>query len=328
MDKRVNGVLLLPVTPFFDFYCMYMYVNMDINLLWCYLQVDVFIGGEQKQYRKQQLMMIPYFRALFRFYGDTEKRTVSIAASHPFLSHLILSSLISYHLYQNLPTDAGQVALIMRAADYLGDVWAVRHFSREYCLKPESLLVVLPFKRQKTMIMDTFRRLEHVLKKFHRGNCCPCDECVDETTCKQMHPLLDTTQQPHLHLACCNNLVHEHCLQTVQSPLCPSCNTPWRSLPCCVCRHHILPNDGSVYTNYRQFVNGLHYRTKCCGADMHPDCFDVFSGPCTICQAEWDSDRRPVLQNKEATEHVFITRSVRKNLQYRREGTHYFFQPD
>ena len=72
---------------------------------------------------KSDLMMFPYFRACFQFNGDN--RPVHITELEPL--HLILNhDLIQYIIdYKKgcLPSHPGTIALMIRAADYLGDVW-------------------------------------------------------------------------------------------------------------------------------------------------------------------------------------------------------------
>ena len=87
----------------------------------------------------------------------------------------------------------------------------------------------------------------------------------------------------------------------------------------------LLPNV-TVPKTYLAFINGVEYRTKCCKADLHPQCFDHVSGPCLVCQVEWNRDRQPITENRGGAEYVFLTRTIRLNKKHRREGTPCFLR--
>ena len=67
------------------------------------------------------------------------------------------------------------------------------------------------------------------------------------------------------------------------------------------------------------YVSQLQYRTACCGADLHPNCFDIVTSPCPICKVEWDIGRKPV-QGKEA----YCAHARKVNEEHRTVGSHYF----
>ena len=103
-----------------------------------------------------------------------------------------------------LPVEHGTVALMMRAEDFLGDTWVLQRFADEYSVPPQSLLSIHSYQSQKMTICDTFRRLEFVYAKLHRGDCCFCGEFVEESSCLQLNSVMDSAQsekQLHLHLA-------------------------------------------------------------------------------------------------------------------------------
>ena len=119
--------------------------------------------------------------------------------------------------------------------------------------------------------------------------------------CGGLRPERETTP------ACCTGFIHENCLKKMTTPACPSCNTQWKMLPCCWCREHICRPNATVPETYLAFVNGVEYRTKCCKADLHPQCFDHVSGPCPVCQVEWNRDRQPITENRGGAEYAFLT---------------------
>lgn len=151
---------------------------------------------------------------------------------------------------------------------------------------------------------------------------------MTEVSC--MLKLSQSTDEPYIHLMCCNNLAHIHCLKELQSPVCSSCNAGWRRLPCCLCQQHIVDNvsEPNVYSTYENYIYGVPFRTKCCGADTHADCYDFLPRHCLICGTEWDRERNPIFQNRGGSDYVYITRSLSRNEEHRRHGTHYFTRAD
>ena len=56
-------------------------------------------------------------------------------------------------------------------------------------------------------------------KKFHCGTCSVCGEYMTELSCMQLN-ISQSTKELHLHLTCCNNLAHVHCLKELKYPIC------------------------------------------------------------------------------------------------------------
>ena len=105
--------------------------------------MDVFIAEQRGQYQKSILVRLPFFQACYRYY--TDNRPIHIPDMRPvglYISHDLLKQLIEFHQHSTLPVDPGTVALIMRVADFLGDVWALEEFSRQYCIPSRYLLSV------------------------------------------------------------------------------------------------------------------------------------------------------------------------------------------
>lgn len=204
-------------------------------------------------------------------------------------------------------------------------------FAYNYSIPVDSLRAINSYRSQKSSIRAVYRRINYVYERFHRGSCCICHEQVEESSCMQLNLVVDSTlstKPPHLHLVCCNSFAHEHCIKKLASPVCPACNSGWRMLVCGVCHKHMSKPDITVYEMYLAFMTGFEFRTKCCKADIHPQCFDYVSGSCPVCQVELDKDCQPIFENRGGSDYVYLTRALRLNEKHRREATHYSLRPD
>ena len=77
------------------------------------------------------------------------------------------------------------------------------------------LLSIHPYQPQKKLIRDVFCQKSYLYEKLHCG---VCGEKITELSYMKLN-ILQSTKELHLHLTCCNNLAHVHCLK-----VCPSCN--------------------------------------------------------------------------------------------------------
>ena len=246
------------------------------------------------------------------------------------LTHDLIRNIIQYHELGWLPVLPATVALMMRVADYFCDVWVLESFSKEYKIPVDSLRSIDAYQPQKWLIRDAFRQRLHIYEKFHRGNCGLCGEFVTELSCLRLQ-IVESPKDPHIHLSCCGSLAHVLCLRKLKSPICPCCNAGWRRLPCFVCGHHMSnpESEGNIYKIYQSYVRALPFRTKCCGADAHADCFDNYSlKKCVICQTQWDTERNPIFGERGGSDYVYSSRALYLNEKHRRELTHYFTRPD
>ena len=87
-------------------------------------------------------------------------------------------------------------------------------------------------------------------------------------------------------------------------------------------------SEGNVYKIYEAYVRALPFRTKCCGADAHADCFDNYSlKKCVIAKRSGIQSVMLFLE-RGGSDYVYSTRALYLNEKHRREGTHYFTRPD
>ena len=86
--------------------------------------------GRAGTFPKVELDVNLIFRACFQHNGDS--RTVCIPDMKPvglFLSHELIAQIIAYCVGGRLPVEHGTVALMIRAADFLGDTWVLQRLT-------------------------------------------------------------------------------------------------------------------------------------------------------------------------------------------------------
>ena len=249
------------------------------------------------------------------------------------LSHEMLGHLVDYHLWGRLPGKHQTLAILMRVADFLGDVAILQNVAQQLGVPVESLQNTQSYQSVKKIFRDYLRRMEYGFQKFHRGKCIACYKTVDERTCEQVVEEaalpVDLRRHIHTHLCCCDALIHRRCLETLEKPSCPLCKAEWALLPCCLCFRPISADTLNVPEVYKMFKEGLKNKTSCCKADLHPECRKRLSGCCPICKVKLDDNGLPKNSELDAMEYVFISRSLYLNEECRKaQSSPFHSQPN
>ena len=115
-------------------------------------------------------------------------------------------------------------------------------------------------------------------------------------------------------VACCGRMFHRSCLMDVK--VCPYCNEPWGSLPCCQCE-----KDTCIFKD--RFLHGTFERRRsnrmsCCGADIHHKCRQFVHGSCPACGEGVDTFLKHYEGKESVQSFVYRRRELRRNEAKRR----------